>query len=244
MSALRPFLTPPFVVTSLLLVAAWAGLRPATDALVERFRKYPVDLRRPLDAFDVGSLPSFRVVAEGSPFATTITGAAGTPDAVKFAFEMRGSGTEGRRDRDVLLFVTYYSDPRDTIPHTPEVCYRQAGAIVRSMRTTAVSLPAEDGEGRQITARLLDMELRWHAALAYVFVANGEFYPSRNRVRLARGLSPAHHFYFSKVEAVTNVPRGEDFEDAVDRCTRLLSEALPVLVRDHYPEVESAREQS
>ena len=75
----------------------------------------------------------------------------------------------------------------------------------------------------------------WRPALIYTFVCNGKFYPGREQVRLAIGLPGDRYSYFSKVEVSSACAPGEDFEDAVERCRKMLREALPILVSDHYP---------
>lgn len=71
--------------------------------------------------------------------------------------------------------------------------------------------------------------------LVYVFLSGGKIYHDRETVRFALGWPGDKYTYFSKVEAVTRRPAGESVEVAAARCAHLLSEALTVLIEDHYP---------
>ncbi len=154
---LGAFLSPPFVACALMLGGAAAGLQPAVKALIRHYSKEPISLRRSLDEFDAARLASFRVVTDGTAFDTAVSDDVGTDDALRLVVEKKGAATEGRRELDTLLFVTYYNDPRDTIPHTPEVCYRQDGATVNAITPVYLDVDGIDPTGpKRIKARLLD----------------------------------------------------------------------------------------
>ena len=234
--SLGAFLSPPFVACALMLGGAAAGLQPAVKALIRHYSKEPISLRRSLDEFDAARLASFRVVTDGTAFDTAVSDDVGTDDALRLVVEKKGAATEGRRELDTLLFVTYYNDPRDTIPHTPEVCYRQDGATVNAITPVYLDVDGIDPTGpKRIKARLLDLENAGvRAALVYVFCCNGRFYDDRLWVRLALGMPGDGYTYFSKIEVLTACPPGESFADAVQRCKLLLREALPILT-EHFP---------
>ena len=136
--------------------------------------------------------------------------------------------------------MTYYSDPRDTVPHTPEVCYRQGGSTVHDIRIEPLEIPALGEAGDGVTAQILELEENdWHQVLVYLFYSNGRFYDDRLSLRFAMNLPGDRHVYFSKIEVLTSVPPGTDKADALARCKRLAAEAIPVLIRDHYPTREA-----
>ena len=252
-ATLRSFLSMPFVLCGVLLLAAAAGLRPVVAGLAQGFSKETIALRRSLDEMDVLRLASFRLVPDGGFFPSPVSSYVGTDDVINWTFELKDNVGEARRDLDVLLFVTYYSNPRDTIPHTPEVCYRQAGAVVNSVRRIPVDTPGLGPQHARIEAALLDVtpimrsqqgeriDDQWRQALIYTFVCAGEFYPGREQVRLAIGLPGDRYSYFSKVEVSSACAPGEDFDEAVERCRHMLREALPLLIADHYPTKEDLR---
>lgn len=237
-SARRSFLSPPFVASGAVLLIAAIGLHPALAQLTKYYSKEVIDLRKSLDDLDVSRLTSFRVIPDYAGIETRPADF-GTEDWISFRLAKRGSESADQRDRDrdLILFVTYYSDPRDQVPHTPEVCYRQIGSVVRSIRTISLDTPGLAPDNPKIQARLLDIDQdNVRIALVYLFCCNGRFYFDRERVRLAIGMPSGDKYtYFSKVEAITMVTPDETFEDAVGRCKLLLTEALPTLLADHYP---------
>ena len=249
----RSFFSIPFLLCGVPLLAAAVGLRPVVAGLTQGLSKETIVLRKSLDELDVSQLSAFRQVPDGGFFPKPISTYVGTEDAISWTFELRELGPEPPRERDILLFITYYSNPRDTVPHTPEVCYRQAGAVVNSVEAIPVAIPGLGPEHASVNATLLDVtpvmlnasaqqELdQWRQALIYTFVCNGEFYPGREQVRLAIGLPGDRYSYFSKVEVSSACAPGEDFEEAVERCRRMLREALPLLVADHYPTKKDLR---
>jgi len=216
----------------LVIVAASLGLRPAMHALAERYRKERIPLRRPLAQFDPASLRSFREMTQAPPQHFSWKDV-GTDEF--FYGDLEETGTSGRPQWAGLL-VTYYSDPEDKVPHTPEVCYRQGGVVVTDVTTTTVETPELGPDCPSIQARTMHLDQGDRiGVLAYVFVANGEFLYDRDQVRWIISRPGDRYVYFSKVEAVADYSRGGDPAPAYERCKRLLSEVLPILVRDYFP---------
>ena len=241
-SARRSFLSLPFVTSVVVLLIAAIGLHPALAALSKHYSKEVIEIRKSLDDLDLSRLDSYQVVPGYEDFTTTADDL-GTEDWIKLHFAKRGSGSAHRSDRDLILFVTYYSDPRDQVPHTPEVCYRQGGDVVRSIRTISLDTPGLAPDIPEIQVRLLDIDQKnLRIALVYLFCCNGKFYFDRERLRLAIGMPSGDRYtYFSKVEVLTMVTRDETFEDAVGRCKQLLADALPILLTDHYPDTRDLK---
>jgi hypothetical protein len=135
-----------------------------------------------------------------------------------------------------LLFVTYYDDPRYPIGHTPEVCARQVGYTVERITTTTVDL-SELGTDYQATkATVLDLQRGPERILVvYLICANGELCSDRERARWAVSRPGNRYSYVSKLEAHAAY---EDYEKrplALATCRKILSEAVPVLVKEHFP---------
>ncbi len=229
----RSFFSPLFVAGGLVLLAAALGLRPALAALRETYRKESVAVKRPLDQFDVSQLPSFETSSGGlSPLFYTKD--VGTEEYVWLNLAEHGlSGA----DAYVSLFVTYYSSPGDKVAHTPEVCYRQGGTVIEGGATVVLETPGLAPESPSVAARQVFLvQPQGRGALVYVFCADGEFCCDRDRVRWITTLPGSRYVYYSKVEAVAFCSPGADDAAVVERCKRLLSEALPVLVNDHFPD--------
>jgi len=234
-SATRELLSPVFLSGVLLLIAAAIGLRPMMSALDQHYRKKSIDLRRRLVEFDATGLPSFYLAAD--PVARDVPlDDVGTEDLLFIRLEDRKARSGAA---EAMLFVTYYSDPDDKVPHTPEVCYRQGGAVVEEMRTITLDTPELAPEHPRIDARFLRMSQRGGAdkvIVVYVFHVNGEFRYDREQVRWLIAWPGDPYSYFSKVEAVVHYPPGADPAIAAERATRLLREALPSLLTRYYPE--------
>ena len=240
---LRAFLSTPFLISALVLLAAAAGIRPAIAALDAYYSKDPIAIRRPLKQFDDSQLVSFRRVTAREKMGLYLVPADfGTDEWIAPVYTPIWLAHRGERKLNVMLNVTWFSNPRDTIPHTPEVCYRQGGATVHSVRTISLEVPGLPEKQRRIKARLLEIELRrLHSLVLYVFCCDGKFYHDRERVRWAMGWPGNKYTYFSKVEAVTAKTAGAGEQDPMYRCKRLLSEALPALISEHYPPPEALK---
>jgi len=231
--AIRRLCSPIFGTTALILLVAAVALDPAMTALDIHFRKTSILPRVSLSAFDAATLPSFKSAPKESPFLDPHPDDdAGTRDHVLQRLQERdANGTDGQ----VILFVTYYSDPNDQVPHTPEVCYRQIGGVVRAIGSRTVELGQGDWPKRvEVRTVIVEQELA-NAAIAYVFCANGRFYTRRNEVRLALGWPGDKRVYFSKIEAVSRFERDEQPDLAMARACKLLSEVLPALLTRHFP---------
>jgi len=164
----------------------------------------------------------------------------GTTEAA--LLHLREKDQQNKNDHSFLL-VTYYSDPDDKVPHTPEVCYRQAGATVRELSTLTLDTPELAPDHPRIQIRLVEMAADpWRIMIAYVFIANGKFCHTRERVRWVNGLPGDRYVYFSKIEASTFFPAAGDTAERTARTIRLLREAIPPLLERHFPRPESLRQ--
>ena len=227
-----------FLLSVAILFAAATGLRPGLQALEEHYMKEPIAIRKALKDFDFLSLPSFR---KGWDFIRkdTLKGDIGTDEFLYLDL----MATDIMKNPDhFVLFVTYYSNPGDKIPHTPEVCSRQAGAIVRKMSTFTIDTPQLAPEYPSIKARLLILEKPEHYNIvAYVFFVEGHFRYSREQARWVIATPGNRHVYFSKIEAATFCPIGGDLTAGTDQCKNLLREALAVLLKEHFPLTEQLK---
>ena len=228
----RRFFSPLFILAVSLMILIGIGLPPALAAIQDHFSKQPIELRVSFDDFDTDSLPSFRFDPE-LPATSGDAQWIGTEDWFSHGFAAANPPDARLKDRPVILFVTYYSDPRDTIPHTPEVCYRQAGSVIESMEKVDLEVAGFD---EPVTARLLDISQGpFRLAVLYVICHNGEIYHEREHVRLAMGMPGDKYTYFSKIEAISQVDTKTTWEDAVVLTRQLLTESLEEMVDRHYP---------
>ena len=231
----RQLFSVSFVIAAAVLAGAAVTLAPALQALIEYYSKLPIDLRRPLDDFNDIGLPSFKP-ANGPIEMVFAYGDAETDQVLMRAYESTKPSPATRQFKNAMLLVTYYSDPRAQIPHTPEVCYRQKGDVVTHIRSEPIEVP-ELGPDTQ-TINTLGIDVSTDAGpitILYVFSCNGKFYNNRARARFAIGWPGDKYTYFSKVEAIARYSSEDDYDDAVQTCRQLLRETLPLLIKDHYP---------
>ena len=231
----RSWLSLPFLSAALILIAGAAGLRPAMTALSVRFAKQSIPIRKPLSEFDISRLPSFSTgwLASNVP-----------PEDIEtdeFAIIRFNRRTLGAEAKEVVLFVTYYSDPQSNVPHTPDVCYRQGGAVVRRMSNITVDLP-ESAPGPKIKARLLLMrQQKYNQAIIFCFYVDGSFRHSREQVRWMIRKPGNRYVYFSKIETVAMYPLNGEPTEAIELCKRLFAEAVGQLISEHFPTREQLR---
>ncbi|MEW6252206.1 MAG: hypothetical protein AB1716_16325, partial [Planctomycetota bacterium] len=168
-----------FLGCVLLLVAGGLGLRPAAARLAQRYAKQPIALRKSLAEFDISGLRSFQPASPRNALPGPNQDM-GTAEHTWVAFERRPPVVS----EAVGLLVTYYSDPRDKVPHTPEVCYRQGGTIVNGVSDSVVEIPGWPPAAGGVPVRAVDLQQPAKRGISvYVFCANGQFCRDRLWVR-------------------------------------------------------------
>ncbi len=235
---IKPLISVRFLAVVIILTSSAAWLRPAMQKLSVYYEKTSVAIRRPLQNFDVSCLPSFEKGWEYKRLTAPVEDV-DTDEYVHIAF----LGGRHRLERTrAELFVTYYSDPRSKVPHTPEVCARQAGAVVRKLSTIMLDIPQLAPEHRRIEARIVFLEhQKFNAVVIYVFYVEGQFKYSREQVRWVMAMPGNRHVYFSKIEAAVRYPTDGDTEQVLPLCKQLICEAIPVLVAEYFPNKEQLR---
>ena len=239
----RSLLNPMFVIAAVILMAAAIGLRPGIARLADRYKKQPVPIRRSLKLFDVADLPSFeRLSDHPSLWFVILPGDAGTDEATWLFLQDKREKRSKRKPRQVTALMTYYNDPADKVPHTPEICYRQTGAVVEQMKTVTIELSGPTPSHREIEA--CQIQLRQgplRAIILYVFVVNGEIVHDREQVRWRLGMPGDWYTYFSKVEIIGSYLPDEGPEPAIQSCKQLMSELLPTLINQYFPDDDALR---
>ena len=235
LSVVPPLLSRQFLLSAAVLAVAAIGLRPAVKALAEHYRKEPINIRKPLKEFDISRLPSFK-----SGWGTSSI----PPDDIEtdeYAIIRFTREDISKEPKEVVLFVTYYSDPASKVPHTPDVCYRQGGATVRGMKNIAIDIPGLP-QYRKVKVRLLLFQQQtYNQAVIFSFYVDGEFKHNREQVRWMIGKPGNRYVYFSKIETVANYPLDGNPGPAIDLCKKLFCEAASVLVSEHFPTKEQLK---
>jgi len=229
--------TPPFVVAVLILGSAAILAGPVAARLDFRAGKTPVPLRTPLFALDEEALFPYVVLAKRE-LEPVVIEALGTPHYLAWRLEdTTVESTNSARFAD--LFVTYYSGGGNLVPHTPDVCYLGNGYNPsQAHENTDLALPRLGAEVPVrvcsfIKTAIFDSD---ETTVVYTFHCNGRFVNTRTDVRILINDPTREHAYFAKIEV--SFPRAGRAE-AVEAARKLLDRVLPVLVKEHFPDVEA-----
>jgi len=228
----RALFSVPFIASLVILAAAAAGLKPAMHALAKEYRKETIPIRKPLADFDMSRLPGF---ARDWTFKHQKT--VDDIETDEYAIIRLKCMDGGPGPSRAIFFVTYYSKQGDKVPHTPDVCYRQAGAVIKKMTTVMIDTPSLGPEYKQIPVNLLLFEMPngTNQAVIFFFCVEGQFRQTREQVRWLLNKPGNRFMYFSKIEASTNYPLNSNPTPAIELCKKILSEATVILATEYYP---------
>ncbi len=223
------------LMVSFKVFAAKTGMRPGPKA--------GAYLRKPLRQFDSSKLAPF-VLREAGDIKAAILDALGTHEYIQWTLEDTsppGPNTPPANapERLIQFFVTYYTDTPGQVPHVPEECYLGGGYSQTKQEIVDVPIPEL---GMTIPVKLLTFEKsaflgRESRVVMYVFHANGHFAPDRQIVRTLVNNPHDTHAYFSKVEiGFGSTQAAPTPEKALEEGKRFLAKAIPVLVKEHWPD--------
>lgn len=212
-------------------------VEPFAVSVGAQIAKVAVPVRKPIRQLDMDVLTGFRFVELVDPELKV------SAESHEF-FEGRFIPTDADiRDSAVAyLLVHYYtsdgSPPK--VPHTPEICYGQAGNQVTEMGSTSIPLDLPGSGAVDVAAKYVRMTNpnepdNKDICVMYVFCVNGEFLDDREKARLILALPWNRAEYFAKIECVTNVPGPDRLDDAIKANARMLSHVIPELLDKHFP---------
>jgi len=230
LSFAKPMLSISFLSSTVVLIIAAIGLRPGTNALAKYYIKESIAVRRPLKNFDTSRLPSFEKGWKtiDIPPAPDV----GTEELLVKKFIRQRNDI---KPKEVILFVTYYSEANSKVPHTPDVCYRQAGAVVKKLQNITIETP-DLAQCSEIKARLILFKMsKCEQVVIFCFYVDGKFKHSREQVRWVVGKPGNRYTYFSKIEVVSNYPNNDDPSISIEECKTLFREAVSILISEHFP---------
>jgi hypothetical protein len=240
-NAISAFFRPPFLVAVVLLGTAALVAGPIASRFDLRLSKDPLPLKKPLTALDASSLYPYHIV-ERHVMPPAVVEALGTDQYVSWTLEDPNRPADDPL-RFVNLLVTYYTGGSNLVPHTPDVCYLGSGYSPKQ---------AHENEDVPIRAPGLDVQAlplrictfvktavfnRDEVSVVYTFFANGHFVNTRTGVRMAINDPTDSFAYFSKVEL--SFPRATRTQ-CLEGSRQVFESLLPVLARDHWPDLEAA----
>lgn len=253
---------PGFAIGLVLLVALAAGFEVVVRQQGYQLGgKLPAPLTKPLPDLDQDRLAPFGLI-KPLTLQPDMLDQLGTKDYIQWViadpYDKDGQlrRTTGdpewgtlRWPQKINLFVTYYTDKPEQVPHIPERCYLGSGHTLHSQVEDTVEIETPDGPK---TVKVLVLDFRrqgavtgmGHRIVMYTFHANGAFRTTRQSVKRAVRDPRDKHAYFSKielsVELASNLGEGyANTERAVEALKRLFQTAVPVLLEDHWPDWEA-----
>lgn len=202
--------------------------------------KKPLPIRKPLIDMSPIELGPYELMSS-ERLSSDILSELGTDEYIQWT--LRDKRIKNPRDALVNLFITYYTNVQDQVPHVPEECNPQAGLIPAGDDSLEFHL---DSIGEDIAVRRLGFlpkkEVEAKNVVYYTINVNGSFHSGRQTARLRMGDPFDTHLYYSKVEIM--FPGRETVDDpAIDRrATELMDAAVGILFRDHWPARGSERD--
>ena len=237
-SIIRSLFCVRFIAAVLILITAATGLRPGIHALANHYTKKSIAIRKPLRDFDISTMPTFRQGWEVTWQKASLE--IGTDEYMSINFFKKGLGKKRSQTRG--LAVTYYSDPRDKVPHTPDICDRQEGAVVLGLSTITLDTPELGDDYPQIQVRLLlTKRENFNVAKIFFFLVEGKFKHDRQQVRLLIGKPGNLYTYFTKIETSAIYGTDQSPDKAIEACKILFHEAVPPLLAEHFPTKEQIK---
>ncbi len=229
-----------FLLAVLILGVGALGIEPAMQVISRHYAKRPIPINRPFADFDISLLPTF-AAGWNAKHIDQPDEELGTSEYMFVEFTRRVTDS---RPEQVKLFASYYSDPKDKVPHTPDVCYPPQGAVVVKMGPIELDVPGVPSGHDRIPLR--HIEFKWperNEVVMYCFCVEGRIRYDREQVRWIMGKPGNKHTYFGLIMVGADFPHGSSATAAEERCRTLLREALPILLRDHYPAREQVERQ-
>jgi len=216
------------LLSASVLIFTATMLRSSIGKLSAYFTKQTVSTRKPLNVF-YDSLASIEKKYEWKNEITTQE----IETDEYFLIELFEKHRNTSRRKGYVSGL-YYSDPSSKVPHTPDVCYRQAGSIIREIRT----IPIELGSS-QVDVTLVRLEQsKSEMVILFCFIAEGKIANSRTKVRLITSKPGNKHTYFCKVEVGCFYEIGEDPQPNIEIVESLLSKIIPKLIDEYLPTEE------
>ena len=236
------FLTPPFVISVVILAVVALGLPVATRYMQVVLTKDPIPLRKPLSKLNKMDLGPYQFVSQVD-LPPAMIDALGTEEYIYWILEDRDYPSDSPDPRRMAtLAVTYYTGDPDPVPHVPEICFRGSGYTELEQETRVFEI--ESMGDVEVPVRVTSFVKsgifdRDTMTVAYTFHCNNQFAGSRNTVRTLLSDPRQSRAYFSKVEvsfgSEISIPRFPSREDVIASAEKLFSHVLPLLMREHWP---------
>ena len=245
---IKVYLQPAFLICVLVLLFTGTTMSVAINRLGMYLKKDPLPLKKSLDLLDERDLSPYSIKPENKLKIQNkeIVKALGTQDYIQWIIEDENA-PDNSSVYKCLLFITYYNCP-DKVPHVPEECWTGGG--FRKLGSESITLDINNnamGFKLEIPAKFLVfgpqklnlLQSNIRIPNIYFFIVNGEYVGSREAARMALNKNLfGKYSYFSKLELVFNqMPDTPSEEEAIAASEKLLSVILPILEKEHLPDI-------
>lgn len=252
---LKPYLQPAFLVCALLILTGAASKSLVVRFLGVQLTKIEIPLKLSFNDMDEKSILPYVVRNKQRIDNPDILETLGTEDYLQWILEDPNAEPDSPT-RFCSLFVTYYTGNPDMVPHVPQECYVGGGNTWQSDETLKVAVPsAPGGPDSELSFQYVMFSktdrggfgAETKFSVQYLFKANGEYSGSRTQTRRILGSNFfSKYSYFAKVE--WKFYGIDDFsamlfpnkEQTLAASQKLLTELVPVLEEDHWPDWKTA----
>ncbi len=239
----RIFSRASFVVCVVVLGVCAGGLKVTTEWLDLNFRKEALPLRKEFSELDDSKLAPYQVMLKMT-IPDEIVEELGTEQYLQWSLE-DSSVDALAPDRNLVLFITYYTGNPDKVPHVPDECYTGGGGLIKESGNYDLKLPGLGLEGDKLPVRVLDVYRETvlgeaKQTVMYFFAVNGTYRCTRDQVRLLQNNLFDKYAYFSKVEVNFGGSGKMSREENLAGLSKLLEVLLPVLIEEHWPDWDAA----
>ena len=201
--------------------------------------KKPLPIRKPLIDMSPSSLGPYELLSS-QRLSSDIVSELGTDEYIEWT--LRDKRISHPKDAIVNLFITYYTNVQDQIPHVPEECNPQAGLVQDGDETLTFHVDCldEDISVRRL-AFLPKKEVEAKNVVYYTINVNGTFHSGRQTARLKMADPFDTHLYYSKVEIMFPGRTKVDDPELDRRAKELMNTSIDVLFADYWPPRGSER---
>ena len=243
------YFQPAFLICVAVLAIASSSMSFAVKKFGVILKKAPLPLKKSLELLDQQDLAPYRIIFKHRIENEQMLKTLGTEDYIEWRLVDTEQDTKSPV-REIQLFITYYQLP-DRIPHVPEECY--AGSGYQKIASDNVIFKfKKDGFEKKVPGKYIVFGSTnaniWQSSgkfpVLYFFRINSVYAGNREDARLALNKNIfGRHSYFCKLELAFNRKLVAPTKvQAVTACEKILYIILPVLEKEHWPNLKNSNQ--
>lgn len=217
-------------------------------------RKAALPLKKDLDALDrdkltyvdeaTGKRYRYRMVGSAIQLEPEMVNELGTEDYVGWRLQAVEDGSMKPVGEPLMFFASHYTGKPDQVPHVAEQCMLGNGYTLTGSRVIEIDVPGLPDKDRTVPLSVLFFKRgrqgQERTIVLYTFRTNDVWKADRDGVRWVLSDVFVPYAYFSKVEISIALPPDmpeRAVNDGIESATRFLRAALPILMREHWPDL-------